>query len=150
MSAIRAWYRFERAFEAAGRHLRETTGLTGEQVAMCRIVAERDEWSLGDLRARLSMHPATLGQALARLADRGLITVDNDPTDRRRRRVAVTEAGATALETAPLIGPVRLRQAVASAEELRAVRSGFDLAVELFGLQPWADDVTKEKGSDDE
>jgi DNA-binding MarR family transcriptional regulator len=40
---------------------------------------------LAVLRQRLVMHPATLGQILDRLTERGLVTLAVDPKDRRRR-----------------------------------------------------------------
>ncbi|MDR1294890.1 MAG: winged helix DNA-binding protein [Bifidobacteriaceae bacterium] len=123
--------------------------MTGEQVAICRIVAERDGWAMADLRERLTMHPATLGQALARLEERGLVEVTQDGSDGRRRRVAITQDGRTVLSEIPLIGPVRLRTTEAPPKDLAALARGFTLAIELFGLQPWADGPstiqTKEK-----
>jgi DNA-binding MarR family transcriptional regulator len=149
IQAIRAWYRLDRAFTAAGQHLRRTTGATGEQVAICRIVAERDAWAMSELRARLTMHPATLGQAVARLEERGLVRTRPDESDGRRRQVSITQVGRDLLGAIPLVGPVRLRATEASLEDLAAMTRGFTLAIELFGLQPWADDPatiqTKEK-----
>lgn len=150
IAAVRSWYRFERAFAAAGRQLRSTTGLTGEQLAMCRIVAEREAWAMSELRARLSMHPATLGQALARLAEKGFVRVERDGEDGRRRKVAVTAAGAELLDASPLIGPVRLRSVDAAPEDLETLRRGFALAVELFGLEPWAGGSVRTKENEDE
>jgi DNA-binding MarR family transcriptional regulator len=139
----------DRAFAAAGQQLRKARGITGEQVAICRIVAERDAWAMAELRERLTMHPATLGQALARLEDRDLVEITQDEADGRRRRVAITRHGRTVLGKIPLIGPVRLRTTQASPEDLAAIAKGFTLAIELFGLQPWADNPstiqTKEK-----
>jgi DNA-binding MarR family transcriptional regulator len=120
--------------------LRKTSGVTGEQVAICRIVAEREVWAMSELRDRLTMHPATLGQALARLEERGLIQTRPDDADGRRRQVVITQSGRDMLASLPLVGPVRLRTTDAHPDDLAAMAKGFTLAVELFGLRPWADD----------
>lgn len=61
--------------------------VTGAQLAVLRLVRE---WgspiALADMRERLVMHPATLGQMLDRLAARDLVTLTADPADRRRHR----------------------------------------------------------------
>jgi DNA-binding MarR family transcriptional regulator len=149
LAAIRAWYRLDRAFAGARKHLRSAYGVTGEQVAILRIVAERESWPLSGLRDRLTMHPATLGQVLARLADRGLVGIGPDAMDGRRRQVAASAAGRALLEDIPAIGPVRLRSAAADPADLAILAEGFRTAVDLFGLTAWADDPatidTKEK-----
>jgi DNA-binding MarR family transcriptional regulator len=139
LTAIRAWYRLDRAFAAVNREWWREHQVTGDQVAIARIVAERDSWPLAELRERLSMHPATLGQILARLEIRGLAAMAVDEADKRRRAVAITPAGRDLLRKLPLIGPVRLRTTSADRAELATLAAAFDRAVELFGLKPWAD-----------
>lgn len=140
VAAIRAWYRLDRAFAAVNRDWLRTEHVTGEQVAIARIVGERGTWALAELRGRLSMHPATLGQTLARLAARGLVELTSDPADRRRRHVTLTPDGQALLDRLPLVGPVRLRTAPVPDDELAALAAAFDRAIALFGLEPWADD----------
>lgn len=146
VAAIRAWYRLDRAFAAVNREWLRTESVTGDQVALARIVGEREAWPLAELRARLSMHPATLGQTLARLAGRGLVDLTTDPDDRRRRHVALTADGRALLDRLPLVGPVRLRSVPTPDDELAALAASFDRALALFGLEPWADDDTEVKG----
>ena len=67
LEAVRAWLRLDQAITAFNRHLRDRHGVTGAQLAMLRIVAERPV-TLAELRAGLAMHPATLGQLIDRLA----------------------------------------------------------------------------------
>ncbi len=86
---------------------------------------------------RLTMHPATLGQSIDRLATRELVTTDCDPRDRRRRIVAVTAAGRALLAGIPLVGPVRLRTQDADPDRLARLATAFDDAVDLFGLEEW-------------
>ncbi len=107
---IRSWLRLEQAFAAFNRELRGTVGLTGAQLAMLRIVGEVGPVTLAELRGRLRLHPATLGQLVDRLKEKSMVTLSADPTDGRRRIVELTAGGRRAL----------------------------DDAVELFGLQRWA------------
>lgn len=139
--AIRAWYRLERAFAAVNRQWWQEHRVTGDQVAIARIVAERDSWPLAELRERLSMHPATLGQILSRLEGRGLVTVAKDDHDKRRRAVAITRTGRDLLRKLPLVGPVRLRTTPAKPAQLAALADAFDRALDFFGLRPWADNA---------
>lgn len=138
LRAIRAWVRLESAFEAARKEFVTKHGVTGEQVAIARIVAERSEWPMVQLRERMSMHPATVGQLIGRAQDKGLVEVRQDAADGRRRVVAVTDRGRELLAALPLTGPVRLRSVPADPAQLDALAQAFDQAVELFGLGPWA------------
>lgn len=134
-AAIRAWLRLDAAFAAFNADLLARYHLTGAQLGMLRLVAEfGGATTLAELRARLSLHPATLGQLIARLADRGLVTVSPDPDDQRRRRVHLTEAGEQMIAEAPLAGPVRLRREPPDPATLATITEGFELAVEAFGL----------------
>ncbi|MET7401063.1 MarR family winged helix-turn-helix transcriptional regulator [Dactylosporangium sp. NPDC005572] len=139
VAAIRAWTRLDQAIAAFNRQLEQRHGVTGAQLAILRLVAEwGPDLPLAQLRDRLVMHPATLGQLLDRLAARGLVTLAPDPADRRRRRVALTAAGRECVAQAPLAGPVRLRQAAADPERLRRLADALDDAIELFGLEEYA------------
>jgi DNA-binding MarR family transcriptional regulator len=138
LRAIRAWYRLQRATAALSAQIRRELGLTGEQLALLRIVAERECWPLAELRARLTIHPATLGQAIGRLDDRGLLALGVDASDRRRRTVALLDAGRSVLARAPQAGPGMLRSRPADPARLRRIAEAFDDAVELFGLEEWA------------
>jgi len=140
IAAIRAWYRLDRAFASVNRWLERTHKVSGEQLAIARILAEQPAWPVSVLRDRLSMHPATLGQSLARLETRGFVQTSVDPADGRRRVVALTDAGRALVDAIPLVGPVRLRTANAAPDTLDQLTAAFDRAVDLFGLQPWADD----------
>jgi len=138
LSAVVAWVRLERAFEAFNLDLRKRFGLTGLQLAILRILAERPNLPLSALRKGLVLHPATLGQAVDELRAKGLCTVGRNPADRRARIVALTPAGETLLATAPLAGPVRLRQLAADPARLEALATALDDAIDLFGLAAWA------------
>lgn len=137
----------DRAFAESRKFLQSEHGITGEQLALLRIVGEQERWPLAVLRGRLSMHPATLGQILARLEQQDLVVIDADPADKRRRLVAISQKGIDLCREIPLIGPVRLRSQEASAEQLESLAAAFDAAVGLFGLDRFAPnpDATNDK-----
>jgi DNA-binding MarR family transcriptional regulator len=138
LSAIVAWIRLEQATESFNLALRRRFGITGLQLAILRILAERPSLPLAALRKTLVMHPATLGQAVDELRDRGLCSVWRNPEDRRARLVALTAEGQAILAAAPLAGPVRLRQVAAEPARLERLAAALEDAIELFGLGDWA------------
>jgi DNA-binding MarR family transcriptional regulator len=137
LSAIVAWLRLERTIDAFNLDLKRKHGLTGLQLAVLRILAERPRLPLAALRKALVMHPATLGQAIDALRRKGLCDVRYDSRDRRARLVSLTAAGSALVAAAPLAGPVRLREIPADPARLEKLASALEDAVELFGLTPW-------------
>ncbi|MDF2983904.1 MAG: hypothetical protein K0Q69_3676, partial [Devosia sp.] len=75
LSAIVAWVRLERATESFHADLKKRFGITGLQLAVLRICAERPQLPLAALRKALVMHPATLGQSIDELRRMDLVTV---------------------------------------------------------------------------
>jgi len=138
LSAIVAWVRLEQAIDGFNLELKQKFALTGLQLAVLRILAERPALPLAALRKALVMHPATLGQAVDELRTRGLCAVRSNPEDRRARIVALTPEGEALLAKAPLAGPVRLRQAAEDPARLARLAAALEDAVELFGLAEWA------------
>ncbi|WP_036897464.1 MarR family winged helix-turn-helix transcriptional regulator [Propionibacterium sp. oral taxon 192] len=140
VEVIRAWWRLERARARFDAHLKQETGVTGSQLALLRIIDEHAPVSIRQLRDDLDWHPASLGQAIQRLENRGLVTVTNDPTDRRRRICHLTQAGGELLTRTPLVGPVRLRTQPIDPDDLATMQRGFDLALTAFGFDEWSHD----------
>lgn len=140
VAVIRAWWRLERARARFDAQLKRETGVTGSQLALLRIIDEHAPVSIRKLRDELDWHPASLGQAIQRLENRGLVTVADDPTDRRRRMCHLTKTGHVLLTRTPLVGPVRLRTQPIDPDDLVAMRRGFDLALTAFGLDEWSND----------
>jgi MarR family transcriptional regulator, temperature-dependent positive regulator of motility len=139
VSAIQSWIRLDQAIAAFHRELDRHHGVTGAQLAIMRLLTEwGPEVRLADLRSRLVMHPATLGQLLDRLAMRGLVDLTADPTDRRRRMVRLTDEGNRVVKEAPLAGPVRLRQVPEDPRRLRRLTRALNDAIVLFGLEEYA------------
>ena len=143
LSAIVAWVRLERATEAFHAELKKKFGITGLQLSVLRICAERPQLPLAALRKALVMHAATLGQSIDELRRMDLVTVRTDPKDRRARLVGLTEQGAALISAAPIAGPVRLRQVDHDVARLDRLKAALEDAVELFGLGDW-DPVRKE------
>lgn len=138
LSAIVAWVRLDRAIETFNADLRKRFGITGLQLAVLRICAERPQLPLAALRKTLVMHPATLGQAIDELRRMDLVTVKTDPKDRRARLAGLTDKGTTLMAAAPVAGPVRLRQVDHDPARLDRLKLALEDAVELFGLGDWA------------
>jgi DNA-binding MarR family transcriptional regulator len=137
VEAIRAWVRLDDAMSAFNRMLAERHGVTGAQLAMLRIIAEREPVTLAVLRGNLVMHPATLGQLVDRLAAQGYVSRAPSHLDRRRREVRLTGRGRRLLESAPLAGPVRLRTVLPSPTRVKALADALTDAIQLFGLEEW-------------
>ena len=138
LSAIVAWIRLERAMESFHLALKRDLGITGLQLQVLRLLAERPQLPLAALRKTLVMHPATLGQAIDEMRLKGLCTVRRDAKDKRARQVAITPEGLEVLARAPLAGPGRLRQVDHDPERLDRLAAALEDAMDLFGVTPWA------------
>ena len=79
-------------FQAASPH-----GLTPTQFSAVVRVAELGNCSQNDLGRRTKMDVATIKGVVDRLLEKGLITVSSDPGDKRRKLVALSEAGRAAI-----------------------------------------------------
>ncbi len=137
LSAIVAWVRLERAMDAFQVDLKKRFGITGLQLAVLRICAERPQLPLAALRKALVMHPATLGQSIDELRRMDLVAVRTDPSDKRARLVGLTEKGRALLAGAPLAGPTRLREVDHDVPRLDRLKGALDDAIDLFGLADW-------------
>jgi DNA-binding MarR family transcriptional regulator len=137
LSATVAWVRLERAMAAFEADLKKRFGITGLQLSVLRICAERPQLPLAALRKALVMHPATLGQSIDELRRMDLVTVRTDPSDRRARLVGLTEKGTALVAEMPSTGPVRLREVDHDVERLDRLKAALEDAIELFGLGAW-------------
>lgn len=138
LSATVAWIRLERAMEKFNLSLKQQLGITGLQLQVLRILAERPQLPLAALRKTLVMHPATLGQSIDELRLKGLCAVRRDAKDKRARQVSITPEGVALLACAPLAGPGRVRQVDHEPERLDRLTAALEDCMELFGLAPWA------------
>ncbi|WP_291389839.1 MarR family transcriptional regulator [Devosia sp.] len=138
LSATVAWVRLERAMAAFEADLKKRFGLTGLQLQVLRICAERPQLPLAALRKALVMHPATLGQSIDELRRMELVTVRTDPNDRRARLVGLTDKGSALVREVPSAGPVRLREVDHDVARLDRLKLALEDAIDLFGLGDWA------------
>jgi DNA-binding MarR family transcriptional regulator len=78
------------------RELRRETvafGVTGYQAALLNMIRKSPGIGVRELAARERIAPASISVAVARLEKAGLVRRTNDPLDRRRQALWVTEAG---------------------------------------------------------
>jgi DNA-binding MarR family transcriptional regulator len=78
------------------RELRRETvafGVTGSQAALLTMIRKSPGIGVRDLAARERIAPASISVAVARLEKAGLIRRTDDPLDRRRQALWVTQEG---------------------------------------------------------
>lgn len=99
--------------KAHQRHIQiffETIGddLTITQFSILRRLAEaQDPISQNALGRSVAMDAATTKGVVSRLVERGLVSMERDPHDRRRHNLSLTEAGrATVIRLTPLMQEV--------------------------------------------
>jgi DNA-binding MarR family transcriptional regulator len=96
----------QRAARALARHfdrLFRPLGLTNQQFSLLMSLNRPEPPILGDVAPVLGLDRTTLTAALKPLEVRGLVAVDADVGDRRKRRLALTPAGRALLaEALPL------------------------------------------------
>ena len=93
----------QRAARALARRFDEAmrpAGLKSGQFSLLIALNRPEPPSMGSVAALLAMDRTTLTANLKPLERRGLLTVIVDEADRRMRRLKLTKAGQTALETA--------------------------------------------------
>lgn len=96
LHAQRAARALARRFDAAFRPL----GLTSGQFSLLMALNRPEPPGLGAVAALLGMDRTTMTAALKPLERRGLVSVGADATDRRSRRLALTDRGGALLAEA--------------------------------------------------
>jgi DNA-binding MarR family transcriptional regulator len=96
----------QRAARALARHFDEVlrpVGLTNQQFSLLMALNRPEPPSMAPVAQLLATDRTTLTAALKPLERRGLLRVEAGPTDRRSRRLRLTEAGhAVLLEALPI------------------------------------------------
>ena len=80
------------AYDTAFDRAAQDAGLTAAQACLLTCLS-RGSCTMGDLASELLCDASNVTQLIGRLEDRGLVTREPDPDDRRARRVSITAAG---------------------------------------------------------
>ncbi len=81
------------ALQVRSKRMARTLGVTGPQRLVIRLVGQRPNITARDLALTLGIHPSTLTGVLSRLERMKMIERTIDPSDRRRARFSLTDAG---------------------------------------------------------
>jgi DNA-binding MarR family transcriptional regulator len=136
MNAIRS---IVRALRLNTRSIEGKLGISLAQLFVLQQLADRPSDSLNELAERTATHQSSVSVVVRRLVERGLVTRDASPTDRRRVQIALTPAGQSTLRGAPptiqsdlMHGMSRMapeqRAILAELLETWVLASGIDLA----------------------
>lgn len=104
--------RIVRSLHESSRAAHQATGLTGAQLFVLRRLADGGSMSVNDLARRTFTHQSSVSTVVARLRARRLVRQTEDRRDRRKRILALTRRGHTALSRAPDAAQERLVEAV--------------------------------------
>jgi DNA-binding MarR family transcriptional regulator len=74
------------------------THITLPQMVTLHILHESGAKSVSAVSTMLNLSPSTTSHLIDRLFERGLVTRDEDPTDRRQKSVDITPAGVQLIE----------------------------------------------------
>ncbi|MGC8613934.1 MAG: MarR family winged helix-turn-helix transcriptional regulator [Conexivisphaera sp.] len=80
--------------------MREGSGVTVPQFRVLSFLHTRDSSSLSELASHLGVTPPSASRLVESMASHGLLKVEEDPRDRRRLLLRLTDAGRGALSSA--------------------------------------------------
>jgi DNA-binding MarR family transcriptional regulator len=121
-----------RLFEL-GAAVLEPLGITGREAAVLRAVADRYPVSQGEIAAAMNVDRTTMVALIDDLEGKGLVRRRQDPDDRRKNAVELTDAGrdtvqkaAAAVERAErdFLSPLPAAEAAQFKKALRALLGG--------------------------
>ncbi|MBS2032618.1 MAG: MarR family transcriptional regulator [Deltaproteobacteria bacterium] len=90
---MQAIWAFFHALQTRSAAMERSIGLTGPQRLVLRIVGRYPGITARELAETLHIHASTLSGVVSRLANRKLLARLDDPTDKRRVRLKLTERG---------------------------------------------------------
>ncbi|MFC7704240.1 MarR family winged helix-turn-helix transcriptional regulator [Plastorhodobacter daqingensis] len=93
--------RILRATELYGRELARAAGLTAVQIRVLQIVAGSGHSTPKDIARRMGVSQATMTALIDRLEAKKMVERRRSPRDGRQTDIFITDAGRTAVETAP-------------------------------------------------
>jgi DNA-binding MarR family transcriptional regulator len=82
--------------QQTSKRMRRRIGVTGPQRLVLRVVGLFPGLSAGDLATILHVHPSTLTGVIQRMVTQGLLVRTDDPRDRRRAILRLTQRGGRA------------------------------------------------------
>jgi DNA-binding MarR family transcriptional regulator len=90
---MRALWGIHHELQISSKRMEATTGVTGPQRLVIRIVGRFPSISAGEVSEILRIHPSTLTGVLKRLVAHGLVARQPDPADARRALLTLTPRG---------------------------------------------------------
>ena len=115
--ALDAFRRIVQALRISGHDAERRVGLTGAQLFALQQVARFPGSSVNDLAARTFTHQSSVSVVVARLVERRLVAKVAARDDRRRLRLAPTEAGRALARRSPEPAQERLIAGLAALPE---------------------------------
>jgi DNA-binding MarR family transcriptional regulator len=116
---MRLLWAVDHALQKASRRHQATTGFSGPQLLVIRIVGKFPGISLGQLARVLHLHPSSLTRIVERLETHNLVRRRPDPRDRRRSFLGLTTRGRRLETSAPDTAVAALDEALAELSEQR-------------------------------
>jgi DNA-binding MarR family transcriptional regulator len=126
--------RIFRAIHEYSHDVQESFGITGPQLWALRTVRAHAPISLGDLAARMCLHPSTASGVVDRLDRKGLVSRTRSGTDRRVLELRPTAEGERLLARSPEPAQGRLLHGLSrmTPAEIRAIRESIDHLVRIM------------------
>lgn len=93
MDLLEAVWSLDHALRARSRRMEAELGVTGPQRLVIRLLGREGEVAAGALAGMLCVHPSTLTGVLQRLEEGGYVERREDPADRRRSLLRLTDRG---------------------------------------------------------
>jgi DNA-binding MarR family transcriptional regulator len=125
-----ALYAASRAMTARYRPLLDALGLTYPQYLVMMVLWEKDNQTVGQLGARLSLDSGTLSPLLKRLTTAGLVTRHRRVEDERSVAIALTDAGRSLRDKAEAINEEIICALGMDADEFADLRAKLNLVAE--------------------
>jgi len=133
---LRVLRRILRAAELANRRLAATSAMTPSQLLVLQEVARSDETTPTVIATSLKFGQATVTNIVDRLVAVGYLTRTRADTDRRRILLRATDAGRSALQSAPDLLQDRFEKAFPELAgwEQAMILAGLERLAELLGV----------------
>lgn len=129
-----------RIFQAVNEYSKsaeKTTGLTGPQLWVLKILVNSAPLRLSELARQMYLRPATVVGIIDRLEAKGLVTRTRSRNDRRAVDLELTETGKSVVATAPEVAQIMLLNGLEAlpAEQFSHVVDGMKLMVRILGAE---------------